>query len=242
MLKTGLDGRVCLVTGAAGDIGHACAELLAGEGAQLVLTDISAGTDGPEGLWITADLSTRRGVDEVFDAVKERYGRLDVVIHAAGVYRVTPLPDVADEEWDLVTDTNLRSSFLVTQAAVEMMREHGDGRILLVASNSARTGGVATGGVHYAASKAGMAGLARNVANYAGPLGIRINVLNPGFTQTAMSASLGEEALDRAAAATPLRRVAQPHDQASMAVVLVSDLSGFVHGATIDVNGGTFMI
>lgn len=242
MLETGLNGRVCLVTGAAGDIGRACAELLAGEGAHLVLTDVTGGKGAPDGLWVTADLSTRHGVEEVFDAIGKHYGRLDVVIHAAGVYRVTPLPDVQDEEWDLVTDTNLRSSFLITQAAVEMMREHGDGRILLIASNSARTGGVANGGVHYAASKAGMAGLARNVANYAGPLGIRINVLNPGFTQTAMSASLGEAALANAAAATPLRRVAQPHDQASMAVVLVSDLAGFVHGTTLDVNGGTFMI
>jgi 3-oxoacyl-[acyl-carrier protein] reductase len=242
MLETGLRDRVCLVTGAAGDIGRACATLLAGEGAQLAMTDVVQGGTPPEGLWVTADLSSRDGVSSVFDAIRERFGRLDVVIHCAGVYRVTPLLDVDDAEWELVTDTNLRSAFLVSQAAIGMMKDRGDGRIVLVGSASARTGGVATGGAHYAASKAGLAGLARNIANFAGPLGIRINVVNPGFTQTRMSASLGKEAAERAAASIPLRRVAQPEEQASIAVVLASDLASFVHGATIDVNGGTFMI
>jgi 3-oxoacyl-[acyl-carrier protein] reductase len=242
MLETGLGGRVCLVTGAAGGIGRACAELLAGEGAELVMADLTRAEPAPEGLWVEADLCTRAGVRSVFDVIEERFGRLDALIHCAGVYRVTPVLDVEDDEWDLVVNTNLRSAFLVAQAAIESMKDHGDGRIVLFGSAAARTGGVASGGVHYSASKAGIAGLARNLANFGGPLGIRVNVVNPGFTETQMSARLGPEASRQAAASTPLRRVAQPSEQATVAIFLASDLASFVHGATIDVNGGTFMI
>lgn len=243
MLETGLGGRVCLVTGAAGGIGRACAALLAQEGAELVLVDVAIDEEAePAAIRLQADLCSREDVARVFQAIDAAHGRLDVVVHCAGIYRVTPFLDVEDDEWSLVMDTNLRSAFLVTQAAIPMMQRQGDGRIVLFGSAAARTGGVAAGGVHYTAAKAGIAGLARNVANFAGPFGIRINVVSPGFTETPMSARLGREAAEQAAANTPLRRVAKPEEQAAIAVVLVSDLASFVHGQTIDVNGGTFMI
>lgn len=247
MLETGLGGRVCLVTGAAKGIGLATARLLAGEGAKLALAD----NDGPglqdaevegadDALRIAADLSGRAGVEETLAAVTERFGTLDVLIHCAGIYRTTPLPEVTDAEWDAIMDVNLRSSFLLAQGAVELMRAHGDGRIVLFGSFAARTGGLRAS-APYAASKAGVEGLTRHVAAYAGPLGVRVNCLHPGFTETPMTSILTDEARAEAHARTPLRRGAPPEEQATVAVVLASDLARFVHGATLDVNGGMYM-
>jgi 3-oxoacyl-[acyl-carrier protein] reductase len=246
MLESGLGGRVCLVTGAAKGIGLATARLLAGESALLALADndgdgLAAAVVADDGaLRIAADLSTRAEVERTLAAVVERFGRLDVLIHCAGIYRVTKLPEVTDAEWDAVMDVNLRSSFLLAQGAVELMRDHGDGRIVLFGSFAARTGGLRAS-APYAASKAGVEGLTRHVAAYAGPLGVRVNCLHPGFTETPMTEILTAEARAEAHSRTPLRRGAPPEEQATMAVVLASDLASFVHGATLDVNGGMYM-
>ncbi len=243
MLETGLSKRVCLVTGAAKGIGRACADILAGEGATLALCDNDA--DGLnavelEALRVTADVGRRDDVERLLAAVRERLGRLDVLIHCAGIYRTTALPDVTDDEWEQVIGVNLRSSYLLAQGAVELMREHGDGRIVLFGSFAARTGGLRAG-VAYAASKSGVEGVTRHVAAYAGPLGIRVNCVHPGFTETAMTENLNDEARAEAMARTPLRRGSQPSEQAMMAVVLASDIASFVHGVTLDVNGGLYM-
>ncbi len=242
MLATGLEGRVCLVTGAAKGIGLATAELLAAEGARLVLcdNDTAALEQAPEGLRHAADVSSRADVDGLFSAVRQAFGRLDVLIHCAGIYRVTPLPEVTDDEWDLVLDVNLRSCFLLTQHAIALMSEHHDGRIVLFGSFAARTGGLRAG-VHYAASKAGIEGVTRNLAQYAGPLGVRVNCIHPGFTETSMVSILNDEARREAQQRTPLRRLCAPAEQAAMAVVLASDISSYVHGVTLDVNGGMYM-
>jgi 3-oxoacyl-[acyl-carrier protein] reductase len=243
MLETGLANRVCLVTGAANGIGRACAEILAGEGATLALCDIDADALAAvelDAVRVVADVGRRDQVKRLLADVHDRCGHLDVLIHCAGIYRITALPEVTDEEWDRVIDTNLRSSYLLAQAAVAMMREHGDGRIVLFGSFAARTGGLRAG-VPYAASKAGVEGITRHVAAYAGPLGIRVNCVHPGFTETPMNTILSDEARAEAIARTPLRRVSRPSEQAMMAVVLASDLASFVHGVTLDVNGGMYM-
>jgi NAD(P)-dependent dehydrogenase (short-subunit alcohol dehydrogenase family) len=243
MLDTGLAGRVCLVTGAAKGIGRACAAILAAQDAVLVLCDNdAAGLDAVEldVLKVVADLSRRHEVERLLAAVAEQRGGLDVLIHCAGIYRISALPDVTDEEWDTVIDVNLRSSFLLSQGAVELMRDRRDGRIVLFGSFAARTGGLRAG-APYAASKAGVEGIARHVAAYAGPLGIRVNCVHPGYTATPMTEILSAEARAEAAARTPLGRGSAPEEQAMMAVVLASDLASFVHGATLDVNGGMYM-
>jgi 3-oxoacyl-[acyl-carrier protein] reductase len=243
VLDTGLSGRVCLVTGAAKGIGRACADILAGEGATLALCDNdAAGLEAVEldALRFAGDISRRDEVERILAGVRGELGRLDVLIHCAGIYRVTQLPDVTDEEWEQVIGVNLRSSYLLAQGAVELMREHGDGRIVLFGSFAARTGGLRAG-VPYAASKSGVEGVTRHVAAYAGPLGIRVNCIHPGFTETPMTEILNDEARAEAVARTPLRRGSQPAEQAVMAVVLASDIASFVHGVTLDVNGGMYM-
>jgi 3-oxoacyl-[acyl-carrier protein] reductase len=242
VLATGLEGKVCLVTGAAAGIGLAAATLLAGEGAELVLCDIKAEALGkaPEGTHVVADLSKREDVNQLFKTIEDRYGRLDVLIHCAGIYRVTPLPEMTDDEWDLVLDVNLKSSYMLAQLSIPLMAKNRDGRIVLFGSFAARTGGLRAG-VHYAATKAGIEGVTRNLAQYAGPMGIRVNCIHPGFTETEMVSILNEEARIEAQQRTPLRRLCSPSEQASMAVVLASDLSSYVHGATLDINGGMYM-
>jgi 3-oxoacyl-[acyl-carrier protein] reductase len=243
VLETGLSGRVALVTGAANGIGRATAELLATEGARLVLSDNDAeGLEALEleGVRVTADLSQRPEVERVLGAVAEQFGRLDVLIHCAGIYRIAPLPDVTDDEWERVIDVNLRSSFLLAQGAIAAMREHGDGRIVLFGSYAARTGGLRAG-APYAASKAGVEGLTRHLAAYAGPLGVRVNCIHPGFIITQMTTMLGDDARAEWESKVPLRRAAEPPEVASIAVILASDLAGYVHGVTLDVNGGMFM-
>ncbi len=188
MLDTGLADRTCLVTGAAGGIGEAVAALLAQQGADVVPCDRDAAAVDRltrYGRPVAADLSTRAGV--------EPQSRWHGSAMAAWMSSCTArrsiarhrLPDVDDDEWDAVLDANLRSTFLLCQGAVEAMREHGDGRIVLFGSFAARTGGLRAG-VPYAASKAGVEGVMRNVAAYAGPLGIRVNCIHPGYVDTQM--------------------------------------------------------
>ena len=244
-MDSGLRDKVCLVTGAAHGIGLAAAELLAEEEAKLELWDVEAGP--LEAIELAGD--AHREVVDVADgaavsaAVNEivaRRGRLDALIHCAGIYTTSKLPDVGEDEWERVLGVDLRGAFNLTQAVAEPMREQGDGRIVLFGSFAARTGGLRAS-PPYAAAKAGVAGLTKHLAAWGGPFGIRVNCIHPGFIQTRMNAILGEQARQDAIAATPLRRVADPPECAAMAVVLASDLASFVHGVELDVNGGMYM-
>jgi 3-oxoacyl-[acyl-carrier protein] reductase len=245
MLESGLDGHVCLVTGGASGIGLATARMLVGEGARVAICDVNRETldtadVGDDVLRVDADVSDPIQVRLMLGEVRDRLGPPLVLVHCAGIYRTTAPPDVELEEWDLVTSVNLRGAFLVCQGAMAMMRERGDGRIVLFGSFAARTGGLRAS-APYAASKAGIAGLTRHLAQHGGPEGIRVNCIHPGFLETPMNAILGEEARSSAVQNTPLRRLGAPEEGAAMAVVLASDLASFVHGVELDVNGGMYM-
>lgn len=247
MLESGLTDRVCLVTGGASGIGLAAARALLGEGARVAICDVDGdalegadlGVDA-EVLRIRTDVADPAQVDGMLAEVRDALGPPLVVIHCAAIYRTTKLADARVDEWDLVTSVNLRGAFLVCQGAMAMMREQGDGRIVLFGSFAARTGGLRAGAA-YAASKAGIAGLTRNLAQHGGPDGIRVNCIHPGFLETPMNAGLGEDARRSAIAGTPLRRLGTAEEGGTMAVVLASDLASFVHGVELDVNGGMYM-
>lgn len=247
MLDSGLKDRVCLVTGGASGIGLTAARLLVQEGARVAICDVNRSTldsadlgDDGSVVRIEADVSDPEQVQRLLAEVRDRLGPPLVLIHCAAIYRTTKPADVEMEEWDLVTGVNLRGAFLVCQAAMVMMREEGDGRIVLFGSFAARTGGLRAS-APYAASKAGIAGLMRHLAQHGGPDGIRVNCIHPGFLETPMNAMLGEDARRTAVENTPLRRLGAPEEGGAMAVVLASDLASFVHGVELDVNGGMYM-
>lgn len=243
-MDSGLAGRLCLVTGAASGIGLATAELLAREGARLALWDLDA--DGLERVDTAGAASVERRVVDVADraavtaAVAELPAPPAAVVHCAGIYTTAPLPEIDDEGWERVLSVNLKGAFNVSQAVAPPMSEAGGGSIVLFGSFAARTGGLRAS-APYAASKAGVAGLTKHLAQWGGPQGIRVNCIHPGFIQTPMNAILSDQAKADAVAATPLRRLADPPECAAMAVVLASDLASFVHGVELDVNGGMYM-
>jgi 3-oxoacyl-[acyl-carrier protein] reductase len=244
-VETGLAGKTAIVTGAASGIGLACSRALAGEGVTVVLADLD-GAGAREaakalgGRAVEADVSKPEEARRVVEEAVALSGRLDVLVASHGVFQGTRLDEMTPEEWDSVQAVNLRGVFLVAQAALEAMVPRREGRIVTIASLAGQAGGLFAG-ASYSASKAGVIGLTKSIARFAGPHGITANCVCPGIVDTPLTAAWPAETRDRFAAQTPLGRLARPEEVASIVVVLASDAASFVHGARVDVNGGLLM-
>jgi len=246
-VETGLAGKAAIVTGGARGIGLACARALAAEGVGLVLADVdgeaaatSAMELGGEHTGIDVDVTSKADVERMVDVALGRFGRLDVLVHCAGIFHATPFDRIEPDEWDRIIAVNLRGTFLTAQAALRPMVSRGGGRLILIASLAAQSGGLAAGAA-YAASKGGVASLTKSIARYAGPYGITLNCVNPGVIETPMIAAWAPETRESTVGRTPLGRVGTAAEVASTVVWLASDAAGFVHGAHVDVNGGLLM-
>jgi 3-oxoacyl-[acyl-carrier protein] reductase len=241
-----LDGKVALVTGAAGGLGRVCSRLLARDGARVVMSDLDgteledARVEADGMLAVAADVTSGADAVRLVDEAVRQLGRLDVVVTAAGLYHATPPDEIEADEWDRIQAVNVRGTFATAQSALRVMVPQGSGAVVTLGSVAGQMGGVQSG-AGYATSKAAVIGMTRSLARYAGPHGIRVNCVNPGFIETGMSLAISPEARDRTLAATPLGRPGTAGEVAEAVVWLASDAASFVTGTHLDVNGGLLM-
>jgi 3-oxoacyl-[acyl-carrier protein] reductase len=201
---------------------------------------------GETAIAATGDVSSNADVQEMVQAIGKRYGRIDILVNNAGISpkhngRKAAVEDMSEEEWRKVLDVNLTGAFLCSKACLGVMRNNGWGRIVNIASQAGRTKSEIAG-AHYAASKAGMMGLARTLAAEVGMAGITVNSIAPGRIMTPMAQEVGEDANNAYLARIPVGRLGTPEDIAAAVAFLASEEAGFISGITLDVNGGAFMI
>lgn len=239
-----LHGKVALVTGASRGIGAAIAMALGKSGADVAVNYRHRTRDaesvcaqiqafGRRALSIQADVSRSEAVRQMVSRVERELGSVAVLINNAGIARQQHVDDITEKDWDDIIDTNLKSTFLVTQAVLPRMRSEHWGRIINVSSVAAQTGGVV--GPHYAASKAGMLGLTRSLANLLAKEGIAVNAIAPALIETEMVTSNPKASR----AYIPVGRFGTVDEVASVAVLLATN--GYITGQTINVNGGWYL-
>lgn len=249
--------KVALVTGANQGIGYAIAERLARDGMRVIINGQRADavaeaaqkleSSGAEVVGIAADVSSEHAVSRMFEQIHSHYGRLDVVVNNAGIApriegRSARVEDTPFEYWERTLAVNLSGAFLVSRAALPLMKPRKWGRIIHMSSQSGRMY-TSFGSAYYAASKAGLIGFSRVLAGEVGEYGITVNCVSPGRIKTAMAATFaGADQVDQQyIARTPLRKVGYPNDVAGAVSFLASDEASFITGAVIDVTGGFFM-
>lgn len=240
-------GKVVFVTGAAQGMGRAIVSHFAAAGATVVAADINADAAaeavaalGERGLALACNVADPASVRSAFAAVDERFGRVDVVINSAGIGSVDAFLDTPDDNWTRVIGVNLTGSFLCCREGARLMQKCGaKGSIINVSSTAAMSG---EGPSHYCASKAGVMGLTRSIARELAPVGIRVNTIVPGPTNTPMMAGIPEEWMQAMIKAIPLGRMCEPEEIARVAAFLASDDAGFITGQNIAVNGGMAFI
>lgn len=245
-----LTGRVALVTGSTRGIGRAIAETLAAAGAQIAVT----GRNAVQATQVAAEIAEAYHVDargygveisdaiqaaELVEGVEREFGHLDILVNNAGLTRDNLLLRMKDADWDDVINANLRGAFVTCRAATRGMMKRRWGRIINVASVVGIIGN--KGQTNYAASKAGLIGMTKSIAKELASRNILANVVAPGFIETDMTAAMTPEAQKAMTAGIPLERLGTPGDIAGIVAVLASDLSQYITGQVIVVDGGLVM-
>jgi NAD(P)-dependent dehydrogenase (short-subunit alcohol dehydrogenase family) len=240
-----LQGKIALVTGGARGIGFAIAKALAAQGAIPVIADINeqgardavAALQGSEGLALGVNVAEQASITAMIEAIIARYGRLDILVNNAGIGGNTPFLDIKLEEWNRTIAINLTGAFLVAQACAREMAKQQSGKIINIASLSGQRGG--HGRAAYGSAKAGLELLTKVMAVELAEFGINVNAIAPGAIETEM-AKFAHDQATRAAYnyLIPMRRYGTPEEIADAAVFLCSDESRYVHGHTLNVDGG----
>jgi 3-oxoacyl-[acyl-carrier protein] reductase len=249
-----LEGKTAIVTGAARGIGKAIALKFAQEGANIAFTDLVLNDEMAAGMEATRKEIEAVGVkclayagnaadfaetEEVVKKIKEDFGTIDILVNNAGITKDGFMLRMTEQQWDAVINVNLKSAFNFIHACVPIMMRQKNGSIINMSSVVGVHGNSSQ--ANYAASKAGLIALAKSIGQEMGPKGIRANSIAPGFIETAMTAALPEEVRQEWAKKIPLRRAGQVEDIANTALYLASDLSSYVNGQVIQVDGGMNM-
>lgn len=250
-----LTGKTALVTGASGGIGRAIAKALFDRGATValagtreaalaeskaaLLADAPAGSEGRVHV-LTANLSDAAAADGLIAAAEAAMGQVDILVNNAGLTRDTLLLRMKDEDWQAVLDVNLTAAMRLSRACLRGMMKRRFGRIIGITSIVGVTGN--PGQTNYAASKAGMIGFSKSLAQEVASRGITVNCVAPGFIATAMTEALTDEQKARLAGIIPMGAMGTPEDIAAAIVYLASREGGYVTGQTLHVNGGMAMI
>ena len=243
----GIQGRVALVTGASAGIGRGIARVFAREGASVVAASRNAEAGervvqeirevGGDALFVQADVSKRADNERAVAATLETYGRIDILVHNAGVFWEVMLDDMTEDDWDRCHDLNLKGTLFSTQAVLPAMKRQRHGRILVTSSITGPRTGMA-GFAHYGATKGGVNGFIRNAAVELAPFGITVNGVEPGNILTEGLAELGEEYLRTMTKAIPMGKLGDPEDVAHAMAFLAGDEAGWITGQTLVVDGG----
>ena len=245
-----LEGKVAVITGAARGIGKEIALKFASEGADIAFTDLVIDENGKKTEEEIAALGVRckgyasnaadfAATEETVKQIKDDFGRIDVLVNNAGITKDGLMLRMTEQQWDAVIAVNLKSAFNYIHAVLPIMIRQKSGSIIHMASVVGVHGNA--GQANYAASKAGLIALAKSIAQEVGSRGIRANAIAPGFIETAMTAALPDEVRAEWCQKIPLRRGGKVADIANVATFLASDMSGYVTGQVIQVDGGMNM-
>jgi len=244
-----LNGKVALITGAARGIGKAIALKFASEGASIAFTDLEINEAAQETIseleafgvkvkGYASNAADFEATQAVVAQIEADFGRIDVLVNNAGITKDGLVMRMSEAQWDAVIAVNMKSAFNFLHAVVPVMARQKSGSIINMASIAGQTGN--PGQVNYSASKAGLIAMAKSVAKEMGPRGIRANAIAPGYVLTEMTEVLPQAVKDEFIKLIPLKRGATVEEIASVALFLASDLSSYVTGQVIAVNGGMY--
>jgi 3-oxoacyl-[acyl-carrier protein] reductase len=244
-----MNNRVAFITGASRGIGRACAVALSQAGARVVLAArnrekleavaAEIRTAGREAFVVEIDLASQESIKQAFAKAHADFGPTEVLVNNAGVTKDGLAVRMKAEDWNFVLNTNLTGAFFCTQQVLQPMMRARWGRIINITSVVGEMGNA--GQANYSASKAGLIGLTKSLAQEMGGRGITVNAVAPGFVQTDMTGVLSDDMKEKLLANIPLRRMGDPSDVAAAVKFLAAEDAGYVTGHVLDVNGGLYM-
>jgi 3-oxoacyl-[acyl-carrier protein] reductase len=243
-----LKGKTAIITGSGRGIGRAIALAMAAQGANIVVNDVnmeSAGevvaeieSMGRQAIAVKADVTAEDQVKVMIEACINRFGKLDILVNNAGIIQTAPVTEIEGKDWDRVMEVNLKGVFLCCKAALAPMKAQHGGKIINIASVAGKRGGGLLGNSCYSASKGGVIAFTKSLARESGPFGINVNAITPAFTDTEMTRSIAPDKKEFIIKMLPLGRVGQPSDIAGAVCFLASDMSDYMTGEIMDVDGG----
>ncbi len=247
-----LQGKTAIITGAASKrgLGKATAKLFAEHGAKIAILDLNADAaqaaaadlPGEGHIGLACNVTDKAECDAASAAVIGTFGQVDILVNNAGITQPLKIMDIAPENYDAVLDVNLRGTLYMSQALIPHMKSRKTGSIVNLSSVSAQRGGGIFGGPHYSAAKAGILGLTKAMARELAPFNVRSNAICPGFIATDITGgALTPDMMTMILEGIPMGRAGEASDVAGCALFLASELSAYVTGSEVDVNGGSLI-